>query len=73
MDHIVIKVDELLKKAQELKESKMDYVELTLIEPDDELPACVDFQAIGKEDEFAVVCFEEINAAPKEIADEFSL
>ena len=44
MDYIV-KTSDLLKVAKELVEEGMDYVEISLSEPDEELPAMVSFCA----------------------------
>lgn len=44
MDYIV-KTSDLLKAAKELVEEGMDYVEISLFEPDEELPAMVSFCA----------------------------
>ena len=44
MDYIV-KTSDLLKVAKELVDEGMDYVEISLSEPDDDLPAMVSFCA----------------------------
>lgn len=70
MDSIVVKVSDLYQMAKELSEKKMDYVQLSLLEADNELPACASFNAIsGSENE--IVDFEEIEAVASDIAKEF--
>ena len=61
MNSILIKVSDLLAKAQELSQDGIEYVELSLLEADGELPACVCFNAYSATDD-SCIDYEEINA-----------
>ena len=66
----IIKVSELYQKAKEMLNDGMDYVEISLCEPDttdpdDPLPASVHFEAFKKTSSFEGVDYEDI-----EVADE---
>lgn len=44
----VVSASELYRLAEEIVNDGMDYVEITLMEPDEELPAAVHFEAVRK-------------------------
>lgn len=44
----VVSASELYRLAEEIVNDGMDYVEITLMEPDEELPAAVHFEAARK-------------------------
>lgn len=72
LDKIVVKVSDLFQKAKRLANDRMDYVELTLMEADDELPACVLFNAISKRHDYEIIDYEEIDAVDSKITEEFN-
>lgn len=45
MDSITVKVSDLYEMVDQIKKDGMETVTLTIIEPDDEFPACVNFSA----------------------------
>lgn len=68
MNSIVIKVSDLRQKVRELANDKMDYVELSLVESDDESPSFISLHGMLKNDDCAIdyeeidaVSFDEIN------------
>ena len=61
MNSILIKVSDLLAKARELSQDGIEYVELSLLEADGELPACVCFNAYSATVD-SCIDYEEINA-----------
>ena len=65
MDY-VISASELYQRAKEMLNRGMDYVAISLMEPDDSdpddpLPACVHFEAYKKSAPEAWIDFEEID------------
>lgn len=44
----IVSASDLYQKAKEIINDGMDYVEISLMEPDDDLPAAVHFQAWKK-------------------------
>ncbi len=49
MDTITIKVSDLEAMVKELVKDKMDFVKLSLLEADEEIPATVNFTAFQKD------------------------
>lgn len=68
MDSIVIKASDLIALASDLKEHQIEYVQLSLEEPDladpdEPIPACVFVSGISSRNAYAVIDFDEIEAA----------
>ncbi len=65
MSDIVVKVSDLLAKAQELSDAGMEYVSLTVLDEDEfdgeVIPASLHFDAIESDDSFMSIDFEEID------------
>lgn len=63
MDHIVIPVSSLCNLAKELKEDHMDYVELTILDPDeeDDAPACLSPSAFKSSDSDMQIEYDSID------------
>ena len=66
MDYI-ISASELYQRAKEMLNRGMDYVSISLMDPDDSvpddpLPACVHFEACSKKDTNSWFDFNEIDA-----------
>lgn len=62
----VISASELYQRAKEILNAGMDYVEISLCEPDDSypddpLPASVHFEAFKKSTPFEAVIFDDID------------
>jgi hypothetical protein len=48
---ITVKVHDLLKRIEEIKKDKMDYVEISILKPDDNEPyTCLSFEAFSREE-----------------------
>mgnify|MGYP006988891028 CR=1 FL=1 len=56
----IVSASELYQKAKEILNDGMDYIEISLMEPDEDLPAAVHFQAWKKNAEYDVD-YEEID------------
>ena len=62
MDEIVVKVSELCKIAEQLKENKMQYVRLVLLEAEPDMPASIAVSAIESEDSDCIVDYDGVEA-----------
>lgn len=62
MDSIIVKVSDLHAKINELSADKMQFVELSFMEEDGDLPACISFHAIDSPTSFSTIDYEEVNA-----------
>jgi len=63
----IVPVSELYEKIKEILEDGMDYVEVSLMEPDeeDEIPAGVHFEAFRK-NSYGSVNYEEVDVVDPE-------
>ncbi len=68
MDEIVVKVSDLCKIAEQLKEDKMQYVRLALLEADADMPASIAVSAIESEDSDCIVDYDGIEAVDVDIS-----
>lgn len=57
---MLFKVSDLLDKLTEIKNDGFDKVELSFLEADEELPACLHFEV--PEDEYMSVDYEDVDA-----------
>lgn len=62
MDEIVVKVSDLCKIAEQLKEDKMQYVRLMLLEAEPDMPASIAVSAIENENSDCIVDYDGIEA-----------
>ena len=67
MDSITIRVKDLYDRVKELKDDKMDYVEISFLEPDempdgDIIPASINFSAWTEKESFIGIDYEGIDA-----------
>jgi hypothetical protein len=62
MDTITVSVKDLFDRAKELKDDGMDFVEISLAEPDDSDPGYMHFTAWKKSTSFEGIDYEEIEA-----------
>lgn len=68
MDSIVVKASDLIALASDLKAHKIEYVHLSiedpdLADPDVPLPACIFVSGIASKDQHSVVDFDVIESA----------
>lgn len=68
MDEIVVKVSDLCKIAEQLKEDKMQYARLVLLEADADMPASIAVSAIESEDSDCIVDYDGIEAVDVDIS-----
>jgi hypothetical protein len=60
---ITIRVSDLLQRAKELSSAGYEFVDVTILEPDEELPACLHFSAHGECDMMIdFECIDDINS-----------
>lgn len=68
MDEIVVKVSDLCEIAEQLKEDKMQYVRLVLLEAELDVPASIAVSAIENEDSDCIVDYDGIEAVDVDIS-----
>lgn len=68
MDEIVVKVSDLCEIAEQLKEDKMQYVRLVLLEAEPDVPASIAVSAIENEDSDSIVDYDGIEAVDVDIS-----
>ena len=61
MDSIAVSVKELFEMASDLKNDGMDFVEISLQEADEDVPASLEFEAWSKSDPDCGVNYEGID------------
>lgn len=64
-DSIVVSVSELRSRLQDIRRDGMDYVEISLSEADEDLPACINFSACKSYDTQTWSDYEEVEAVPE--------
>ena len=62
MDEITISVSKLFKMIKELRRGGMDFVTLSMLDAEDEFPACVSFEATSRLNPHVGVGYGEIEA-----------
>ncbi len=68
MDEIVVKVSDLCEIAEQLKEDKMQYVRLVLLQAEPDVPASIAVSAIENEDSDSIVDYDGIEAIDVDIS-----
>lgn len=58
---ITVKISDLLWKVRELNRDEMDYVTLSVIEAEDDMPACLTFYAFTEKDPNQIIDYESID------------
>lgn len=68
MDEIVVKVSDLCKIAEQLKQDKMQYVRLMLLEAEPDMSASIAVSAIESEASDCIVDYDGIEAVDVDIS-----
>ena len=63
MDTIIVKVSALAEKLRDMEADEMDYVELSLTEAEDDLPAAVNLSAFKANFPDEWISYEEVEQA----------